>query len=64
MGYGQHRCDHICTGAAAECIGLGDTVGTLEVGKKADILIVDGDPISNIWDLLNVNTVFLDGAKV
>ena len=52
------------TGAAAECIGLGDTVGTLEVGKKADILIVDGDPISNIWDLLNVNTVFLDGAKV
>ena len=52
------------TGAAAECIGLGDTVGTLEVGKKADILIVDGDPISNIWDLLKVNTVFLDGQKV
>ena len=51
------------TGAAAECIGLGDTVGTLEVGKKADILIVDGDPISYIWDLLNVNTVFFGWCK-
>lgn len=28
---------------AANAIGLGDVVGTLEVGKQADIIVVDGD---------------------
>jgi len=33
---------------AAKCCLLGDQIGTLETGKLADILIVDGDPLSNI----------------
>ena len=35
------------TARAAECVQRGD-VGTLEPGKAADILIVDGDPLENI----------------
>ena len=36
------------TGYAAECCGLGKDVGTIAPGKLADILVVDGDPLSNI----------------
>jgi imidazolonepropionase-like amidohydrolase len=33
---------------AAQCLGIEDRFGTLAVGKVADILVVDGDPLSDI----------------
>ncbi len=36
------------TRTAAEAIGMGEEVGTLEQGKRGDLLVVDGDPISDI----------------
>ncbi len=36
------------TRSAAECARIAHLTGTLEVGKRADILGVDGDPLSNI----------------
>ncbi len=36
------------TRTGAEIIGIGDQVGTLEVGKIADILVVDGDVVADI----------------
>ena len=36
------------TKTAATTLGLGDKVGTIEKGKLADILIVDGDPLADI----------------
>ena len=41
-----------------------DTVGTLEVGKQADVLVVDRDPTRDIADLRKVNDVFLAGSKI
>ena len=41
-----------------------DTVGTLEVGKQADVLVVEGDPTSDIADLRKVRDVFLAGSKI
>lgn len=36
------------TGDAAKCIRLDDKVGTLRKGKRADILIVDGNPFDDV----------------
>ena len=36
------------TGWAAECIGLGKEIGTVEKGKQADLLAVDGDPLKSV----------------
>jgi imidazolonepropionase-like amidohydrolase len=36
------------TRVAAECLGVEDRLGTLEAGKTADILVVDGDPLADI----------------
>ena len=51
---------------AAECCFLGDQVGTLEAGKLADILLVDGDPLADITVLQDPEriTVYKEGALV
>lgn len=36
------------TKTASECIHMDDEIGTLEEGKLADLLVVDGDPLSDI----------------
>lgn len=43
------------TAVASEAVGLSDKVGTLEVGKYADIVIVDGNPLDDIG-LLQINS--------
>lgn len=46
----------------AEIIGQFDNLGTLEVGKFADIVLVDGDPLRNIENLANIEIVIKDGV--
>ncbi len=36
------------TGWAAECIGMEKEIGTVEKGKLADLVVVDGDPLADI----------------
>ena len=36
------------TGWAAGCLGLEDSIGTVETGKLADLVVVDGDPLADI----------------
>lgn len=36
------------TRVASECIHMADDVGTLEAGKFADLLVIDGDPLDDI----------------
>ena len=52
------------TANAAEAVGLGDLVGTLEIGKQADIIIVQGNPLDNIEDIEDVMTVIKAGEVV
>jgi imidazolonepropionase-like amidohydrolase len=39
-------------------------LGTLEAGKLADIVLVTGDPLDLIYNLLNVKVVVKGGAVV
>ncbi|MDA1348991.1 MAG: amidohydrolase family protein [Chloroflexi bacterium] len=52
------------TGDSAKSCAIHREVGTLEPGKKADILVVDGDPSQDINALWNVADVFQNGALV
>jgi len=52
------------TSAAAELLGLGDEVGALEPGKRADLLAVAGDPTLDIKSLRKVRLVLRDGVVV
>jgi imidazolonepropionase-like amidohydrolase len=44
---------------AADTVGLGEEIGTLEEGKIADIILVDGDPSENIDILHNEDKIKL-----
>ena len=45
----------------ARAIHRGDNVGSLEVGKRADFLLVDGRPDERISDIRKLSAVFKDG---
>lgn len=49
---------------SARSCGVDHIVGTLELGKQADLLVVDGDPVENITDIFNVVDVFQSGNLV
>jgi imidazolonepropionase-like amidohydrolase len=53
---------HIATENGARFLGVGDRVGTLKVGKQADMIVVRGKPDQQISDIENVETVFKNGA--
>ena len=50
--------------ALAELLGLDGQVGTLEVGKRADLLAVAGNPLQGIESLKNVRLVISGGVEV
>jgi len=49
---------------AARVCGLGDELGTLEVGKTADMLVVTGDPLTNLAALANPRLVIHLGQVI
>ena len=49
---------------AARVCGLGDVLGTLEVGKTADVLVVNGDPLTNLAALANPRLVIRLGQVI
>ena len=52
------------TSLSAKLNDIADDRGTLAVGKAADLIIVDGDPINDLDALERIDAVFLDGRKV
>jgi imidazolonepropionase-like amidohydrolase len=51
FGLGPFGAIQAATNHAAELLGLADLVGTLEVGKQADLIAVSGDPLTEpeLW---------------
>ena len=52
----------IATMNGSIALGFDKTIGTIEVGKVADVLVIDGDPSKNISDLRKVQYVFKNGV--
>jgi imidazolonepropionase-like amidohydrolase len=45
----------------ATYLGQADHIGSIAVGKNADLVVIKGDPSSHINDIENVELVFRDG---
>jgi hypothetical protein len=74
-GYGDHRnfevlveagftpveAIQIMTQNGAKVMGLNDRLGSVTVGKLADLVVLDGDPIARPSDIRAVSLVFKDG---
>ena len=48
----------------AAYIGMGDQLGTLEAGKLADVLLLDGNPLDGIHNMLKTKVVLKSGKIV
>ncbi len=52
----------VATLNGARYLGREGTIGSLEVGKRADLFVVRGNPAATIGDLAQVELVFKDGV--
>lgn len=55
---------HTATAVNARLLGLGDETGTVEVGKSADLIVVDANPLDDLSALRDVRHVMCRGAFV
>ncbi|MFG0305097.1 MAG: amidohydrolase family protein [Phycisphaerales bacterium JB040] len=53
---------HSATVAAADLLGISDTVGTLEAGMQADLVALDGNPLNDIEATGRVSFVMKGGV--
>jgi imidazolonepropionase-like amidohydrolase len=58
-GLTAHEALIAATATAADALGLGAYVGTVEPGKLADLLVVDGDPLADAGQLLTRERIWL-----
>jgi imidazolonepropionase-like amidohydrolase len=62
-GLEPHEALGAATWAAGEVSGV-PSAGTLAVGAPADLVLVEGDPLSDVTALRRVRGVFRDGRRV
>ena len=52
------------TSVAANALNLGDRLGSVAVGKSADFIVLDANPLDDIASSRRINKVFLRGQEV
>ena len=60
-GYSNIEALVAATKTNSEILGMDDRLGTIEVGKLADVIIINGKPDESIEDIANVETVIING---
>ena len=53
----------IMTGNSARILGRADRIGTITVGKLADLVVLDGDPTTDIANTKKIHAVWHRGKK-
>jgi hypothetical protein len=61
-GFTPVQAIRIATLNGAIYLGRQDQIGSIAVGKNADLVVMKGDPATRISDIENVETVFKDGV--
>ncbi len=64
LGYSAPEALVAATRTSAEILGMDDRLGTLQPGKLADLIIVDGKPDQDLEDLKKVDLVIVGGRVV
>jgi len=60
-GFTPAEAIRIATLNGAQFLGFGKRIGSVEAGKQADLVVIEGDPSSRIADIENVRIVFRKG---
>lgn len=61
IGYTPAEALVAATRTNAEILHMGDRIGTLQAGKLADVIVVDGRPDVDLQDLSRIDTVIVNG---
>lgn len=61
-GFTPVQAIHFMTGNGAVVLGLDREIGTVTAGKRADLVVLDGDPVARPADIRRVALVFRDGV--
>ncbi len=63
-GFTPEQALHATTLSAAELMGWADRLGSLEPGKIADVVVIDGDPFAFETLKDRIDQVWKDGVRV
>ena len=61
-GFSPLEAIKICTLNGATYLGKTKDIGSIAVGKQADLVVIDGNPAANVSDIRKVETVFKQGV--
>lgn len=64
LGVSNEFAIHTATEVNAKIAGIDDETGTIEEGKSADFMVVDGNPLENLEALRNPKAVALRGEMI
>ncbi|MEI5100961.1 amidohydrolase family protein [Streptomyces sp. PmtG] len=63
LGLPNDRIVEMATIEAAQALGIGDKTGRIAVGYSADLLVVRGNPLSDLSSLREIREVFAAGTR-
>lgn len=61
-GFTPVQAIQVMSANGAKVLGVDDRLGSVEAGKLADLVVIDGDPVASPAEIRNITIVFKDGV--